>query len=253
MWVIHNTKSIMSAKDIILKPIDSKAANSFVKKHHYSAKVVNNSQLHFGVFYKWMLGGVMSFWPSTDKSKLIGLVEWTGWNEFIELNRMAFSDILPKNSESRAIAISIRLLKKHAPHIKWIISFADGCQCGDWTIYRASGFELTAIKKNVGIVLLNNGEITHEINRKDPKHNINIYWVKEKVDGFMLRYIKHLVPGLTRNYKILQYSEIEKVWASMYKGAKIVRGELENKASCFPQEESGAIPTTTLQNIDLTI
>jgi hypothetical protein len=39
----------------------------------------------------------------------------------------------------------------------------------------------------------------------------------------------------------------------MYKGEKTMRGELENKASCFPQEESGAIPTTTLQNIDLTI
>lgn len=247
MRVIHNTKSIMSAKDIILKPIDSKSANSFVKKHHYSGKVVDNSQLHFWVFYKWILGGVMSFWPSTDKSKLIGLIEGTWWNEFIELNRMAFSELLPKNSESRAIAISIRLLKQKAPHLKWIISFADGCQCGDGTIYRASGFELTDIKKNVRIVLLNNGEITHEINRKDPKHNINIYGVKEKVGGFMLRYIKHLVPGLTRNYKILQYSEIEKAWASMYKGAKIVRGEYENNTPGYLPGESGAIPTTTLQ------
>jgi hypothetical protein len=69
---------------------------------------------------------------------------------------MAFSDILPRNSESRAIAISIRLIKKNAPHIKWIVSFADGCQCGDGTIYRASGFELTAIKKNKTIIFLGN-------------------------------------------------------------------------------------------------
>jgi hypothetical protein len=65
---------------------------------------------------------------------------------------MAFSDLLPKNSESRAIAISIKLLKKHTPQIKWIISFADGCQCGDGTIYRASGFELSDIKKNKTIM-----------------------------------------------------------------------------------------------------
>jgi hypothetical protein len=38
---------------------------------------------------------------------------------------MAFSELLPKNSESRAIAISIKLLKKNAPNLKWIISFAD--------------------------------------------------------------------------------------------------------------------------------
>jgi hypothetical protein len=73
---------------------------------------------------------------------LIDLVHGTKWNEFIELNRMAFSEFLPKNSESRAIAIAIKLIKKKAPHIKWIISFADGTQCGDGTIYRAAGFDL---------------------------------------------------------------------------------------------------------------
>ncbi len=73
----------------------------------------------------------MSYGPSTDKSKLISLVDGTKRNEFIELNRMAFSDILPKNSESRAISISIKLIKKYAPHIKRIVSYADGCQCRD--------------------------------------------------------------------------------------------------------------------------
>lgn len=42
-----------SAKDVIVKVIPSNLANAFVKQHHYSGKVVNNSQLHFGCF----LGG----------------------------------------------------------------------------------------------------------------------------------------------------------------------------------------------------
>ena len=132
-----------SAKDLIVKVIPSKVAVPFVKTHHYSGKVVNNSNLHFGVFYEGRLHGVMSFGPSLDKSKIQGLVEGTGWNEFIELNRMAFDDVLPRNSESRAIAIAMKLIRKNAPQIKWVISFADGCQCGDGTIYRASGFILT--------------------------------------------------------------------------------------------------------------
>jgi hypothetical protein len=90
----------------------------------------------------------MQFGPSLDKRKIQGLVKDTGWNEFIELNRMAFSDKLPRNSESRAISIAMKMLKKYAPHIKWVISFADACQCGDGTIYRASGFVLTGIKEN---------------------------------------------------------------------------------------------------------
>jgi len=144
--------SDINVKDIKLKSIDSKTANAFVKKYHYSGKVVPNSQLHFGAFYNDRLHGVMSYGASMDKRKTQGLVKNTGWNEFTELNRMAFDDYLPKNSESRCIAISIKLIKKHTPQIKWVISFADATQCGDGTIYRASGFILTKIKVNKQIL-----------------------------------------------------------------------------------------------------
>lgn len=136
------------AKDILLRPISSKEANELVKRVHYSGKVVQNSQIHIGVFYRGNLEGAMQFGPSLDKRKIQGLVEGSGWHEFIELNRMAFTDTLPRNSESRAIAIAMKLLRKHAPQLKWVISFADATQCGDGTIYRASGFVLTRIKKN---------------------------------------------------------------------------------------------------------
>ena len=122
------------AKEIIVKVIPSKIANEFVKKHHYSGKVVPNSTLHFGCFLDNKLHGVMSYGPSMRKDLINPLVENTGWNEFIELNRMAFNNYLPKNSESRCIAISIKLIKKNAPHIKWIVSFSDGTQSGDGTI-----------------------------------------------------------------------------------------------------------------------
>lgn len=145
------------AKEIEVRVIPSSLANPFVKRVHYSGKVVNNSQVHFGVFLDGALHGVMSYGPSMRKDTLQGLVADTKWNEFIELNRMAFDDYLPRNSESCAIAKSLRLLKKNAPHIKWVVSFADGCQCGDGTIYRASNFVLTGITKNGTIVQLPDG------------------------------------------------------------------------------------------------
>ena len=134
------------AKDIVLKVIPATIAIPFVKAHHYSGSVVGNSKLHFGVFLDGQLHGVMSYGPSMNKQQMIGLVEGTGWNEFMELNRMAFDSVLPRNSESRAIAMSIRLRKKYAPQVKWLISFADACSCGDGTIYRAANFVLTGIK-----------------------------------------------------------------------------------------------------------
>jgi hypothetical protein len=137
-----------TAKDIVLKPIKSKRANEFIKRVHYSGKVAQNSQIHIGVFLHGRLEGAMQFGPSLDKRKLIGLVDGTQWHQFIELNRLAFTDVLPRNSESRALSIAFKLLRKHAPQLKWVISFADATQCGDGTIYRASGFVLTSIKPN---------------------------------------------------------------------------------------------------------
>jgi hypothetical protein len=39
-----------TAKDIHIAPISAKDAAALVKRVHYSGKVVQNSQLHLGVF-----------------------------------------------------------------------------------------------------------------------------------------------------------------------------------------------------------
>lgn len=221
-----------SAKDIIVKVIPSKIANEFVKKHHYSGKVVPNSQLHFGCFLNNVLHGVMSFGASTDKGKVIGLVRDTGWNEFIELNRMAFDESLPRNSESRCISIAIKLIKKNAPHIKWIISFADGCQCGDGTIYRASGFILTGIKKNTGLRKDKNGNVYSQVTFSAHKPNeMNKFRQMEKLEGNMLRYIYFLDKSKEKDLTvpIIPFSKIDELGAGMYKGEKITQKERHNK------------------------
>ena len=233
------------AKEIKLKVIPSKVATPFIKKHHYSGKVVNNSNLHFGAFLGGKLHGVMSFGSSTDKWKIIKLVKDTKWNEFLELNRMAFDDYLPNNSESRCISQAIKLIKRNAPNIKWIISFADGCSCGDGTIYRASNFILTGIKKNAAIYELPNGEKIHKLTlftvpnkRRAELGGKSFYDITggissfkkyleysggKPLNGYQLRYIYFI----DKSYKerltvpILPFSTIDKLNARMYKGEKI--------------------------------
>ena len=110
---------MVSAKDIVVKPITSQAANALVKRVHYSGKVVQNSQLHFGVFLNGSLQGAMSFGPPINKKGTINIVAQTQWNGMIELNRMAFSDVLPRNSESRAMAIAFRLITFLSAAMAW--------------------------------------------------------------------------------------------------------------------------------------
>lgn len=206
------------AKDIIVKIIPSKIANDFIKKWHYSGKVVNNSKLHFGCFLDNRLHGVMSFGSPLDKRKVINLVvdqnnNPVKWNDMLELNRMAFDNILPRNSESRCISIAIKLIKKNAPNIKWILSFADGQQCGDGTIYRASGFKLTGFSSGAmwklpkELAILNGGEVAHRMKIQNKCSTISKYILQrtngknltmkqyvnkfggELLDGYNLRYI----------------------------------------------------------------
>ena len=222
------------AKEIIVKVIPSKIANEFVKKHHYSGKVVPNSTLHFGCFLDDKLHGVMSYGNSMDKSKVKLAVENTGWNEFIELNRMAFDDYLPKYSESRCISISIKLIKKNAPHIKWIVSFADGSQCGDGTIYRASGFQLIGLKTNNQILNWNGKIIAKKSldNKNYPSINGKYYsrhlieqGEAKPIEGHQLKYIYLIDKSCKITVPILPFSEIDKQGAGMYKGKKITLQE----------------------------
>jgi len=220
------------AKDIIVKVIPSKLANEFVKRHHYSGKVVNNSVLHFGAFLDGKLGGVMQYGNPIDKRNVLNLVQTSNkgfnakWNEMLELNRMAFSEILPKNSESRCISVTIRLIKKNAPQVKWILSFADGTQCGDGTIYRASGFLLTNIKKNTSL-LQYNGQIIADktLNNSNYKQKGMSAGKLKKMGakpltGYQLRYIYQIDKNSSLNCPNIPFSKIKEVGAGMYKGEK---------------------------------
>lgn len=215
----------LDVKTLKIARIESSLANAFVKKWHYSGKVVNNSSLHFGVFYENSLHGVMSFGCSMDKNRMIGLVTNTKWNGFLELNRMAFDDFLPKNSESRALSVALKLIKKNNPSIKWIVTFADATQCGDGTIYRASGFKLINIKKNTSLLKFN-GKIIARKSLDD--YNIGGKYLTsiarqqgaEALKGFQIKYIKFLDTEYEKylTVPVLPYSDIAKVGAKMYKG-----------------------------------
>lgn len=233
-----------SAKDIQIRVIPSKVSRPFVEKHHYSGKVVNKSQLHLGAFINGRLHGVMSFGPPLDKAKVLHLVEGTPWNGMLELNRMVFDDVLPKNSESRCISVAMRLIRKNAPHVKWVLSFADACSCGDGTIYRASGFVLTDIRKNNNIAVLPSGEKVHKVALESTqsrpraelggksyfqitggKYDFKKYCEVTHatvLEGYQLRYIYFIDKRWRDRLTVpeIPFSKIEEMGAGMYKGER---------------------------------
>ena len=254
-----------SAKNITVKPISAADAKRVVQAVHYSGKTVNNSQLHLGVFLNGRLEGAMQFGPSLDKRKIQGLVEGTPWNGFLELNRMAFSEALPRNSESRALAVAFRLIRKHYPHVQWVISFADGAQCGDGTIYRASGFSLTVVRENGQIIVFPDGLVETRLVLTDARRPRRLELAKrygvevggaaslkpftsigaKAIPGFQFRYIYFIDPTARERLTvpILPFSKIEEIGASMYRG----KSRPKQATAGVQPSSGGATPTRTLQ------
>lgn len=229
---------MFTAKDIEIKVISSDAARKIVSLYHYSGKSTQNSQIHFGVFLNGSLQGALQFGPSIDKRRMaqnLGI----GMNEFLELNRMALSDALPKNSESRAISICLRLLKKNYSFLRCIISFADACQCGDGTIYRASGFKLHSFKKNTSLLDAGDGKVdfnhgtkkTKVIAKKsldnsfsDDDKYLPLSLKLKPIPGYQMKYIFFFDKDLEKKFNFVKFSEIPDE-VRMYKGVSGKREE----------------------------
>lgn len=253
------------AKDIVVLPISASDAAALVKALHYSGKTAAASQVHLGVFLDGKCGGVMQFGAALQKSETVKLVKDTGWNNFLELNRMAFADWLPRNSESRALSYAFRFIKKHYPHIEWCVSFSDATQCGDGTIYRASGFLLTSIKKNTTIWRMPDGFVFADVGLRAKANGLKrrvgfktgermtdfvARTGAQKMPGFQLRYIYFLNPEARKRLTVpvIPFSEIEKRGAGMYRGKpKTSAGSSPVEHSASSGEVGGSTPTPALK------
>ncbi|MFZ9334394.1 MAG: hypothetical protein ACO248_00805 [Burkholderiaceae bacterium] len=235
-----------SAKDLRVAPIRAADANRLVQRLHYSGKVAPNSQLHFGVFYRGHLEGVMQLGPSINKKGTMQIVQDTKWNGFIELNRMAFSERLPRNSESRALSVAMKLMRKHYSHIEWIVSFADGTQCGDGAIYRASGFLLTDIRLSDALrVNPKSGETMHVIQA----HHLKLskeFRAWKSLDGFQMRYVYFLNPAARQRLTVpvLPFAAIDAAGARMYRGQRVTGAD--SGTAAIHAAGGGANPTVML-------
>lgn len=244
-----------SAKDILVKPIPAADASALVKRVHYSGKVVQNSTLHLGVFLGGRLEGAMQFGSPMDRRKMLPLVRGTEWNQMLELNRMAFSDALPPNSESRALGVAFRMFRKHRRDIKWVLSFSDATQCGDGAIYRASGFVLTGIKENGQILEMPDGTRIAKKSLDNPQHTggdgrfgsrVALDNGARLLPGYQLRYIKFLDPEWVDRLTVpvIPFDKIPDA-ARMYRGVKGLRAGPQGASGDHP-DEGGAGPTPAL-------
>lgn len=127
--------------DLSVREIDRQRANDVVVANHYSKKFYNASTLHFGVFDQDRLCGVLQFGFAMNPASMASVVATTGADEYLELNRMWMSDKMGRNTESRALGLCIKAIRRMRPKIKWIQSFADE-RCNLFgAVYQSANFQ----------------------------------------------------------------------------------------------------------------
>lgn len=129
----------MKARNLEIFPCTLVEVRDFVETNHYS-RSVNGVKISFCFrveFEGQLVGGV-----------IFGALSTTAWKRFanseekvLELRRLVLLDEAGRNSESRVVGWCLRWLKRNAPKVQIVVSYADPAHGHSGTIYRASNFQ----------------------------------------------------------------------------------------------------------------
>jgi len=110
------------AKDMIIKKMTIWEAREYISSYHYSKSMPDSTMYCYAWFYWEVLAWIIVYWMWAGKSQYKAILPNIKQWEYLELTRLWSPDNMPKNTESRLIWLSLKILPKK---IKLIVSFAD--------------------------------------------------------------------------------------------------------------------------------
>jgi len=144
------------ASKVIVRKIDKHVAEDIIVKNHYSHKW-SLCQVAYGVFYitdkpseffdaiEEKLIGTIVFGQPVGRSAAESISKLISVYEVFELTRLFIHDGYGRNIESFALSKSLDFLRRDFPHIKAIVTYADGEQGHRGIIYQACNFSYQVI------------------------------------------------------------------------------------------------------------
>lgn len=126
----------LQPKELRLARISMALADSYLIKWHYLHRTAKNSKIAFGIFARGELHGAMVWGLPVAKIKGQYGDTWTQ----LELRRMYCDPTLPKNSESRCLAVSARMLATLFPNCRLLVAYSDLSHGHRGGIYKAAGW-----------------------------------------------------------------------------------------------------------------
>lgn len=121
------------------------AAEVACRRWHYSGNLPTGKLVKIGVWEDGLFAGVIIY--SRGASPYLGRAYDLDHTEVCELTRVALRE--HRAPVSQMIAVSLRMLKRHAPGLRLVVSFADPARGHHGGVYQAGGWVFTGQSMSV--------------------------------------------------------------------------------------------------------
>ena len=148
----------MAVRDMVVKKCSSAFARPYISNFHYSQTFPDSTLYVFAGWYRDKLAGIVCYGMGAGKNQFLFIDENIKNGEYIELTRLWSPDTMPKNTESKLIAESIKLLPNK---IKFVLSFADDSENHKGYVYQATNFYYLGLNKGGKMLITKDGIKKH--------------------------------------------------------------------------------------------
>lgn len=203
----YNGKSV---KDMIVKPISVKEARPYIATYHYSQSMPDSTRFVFAGYYDDRIAGIVVYGMGSNHEQYKYLIPEIKLGEYVELTRLWSPDGMPRNTESKLISETLKMLPSE---IKLVVSFADSQQNHIGYVYQATNWYYCGMTNGGKMLVDENGITRHtksinifkirhqELKDKTGKEIMEIYGWKHIQGGKKHRYCYLL--GDKRSKKIM--------------------------------------------------
>lgn len=207
-------KIMIENKKYYIDLINSSKANKFTCRWHYSGVGFKKAKINQGIFRKEddLLVGVLQWGISAQEN--IRLDRYVNKpitkDEYLELNRFCMADSEGKNSESQAISLGIKWIKRYRPEIRLLVSYAGRKEGNYGYIYQATNWNYLGYFVSDGFWIVDGQE----------KHQITLW----------NNYRRHADQSLGFKKGVCQlYHDVKQTWTKQFIYIKVLDDALTSK------------------------
>lgn len=145
-------------REMTVKPMTVKEARPYIATFHYSKTMPDSTKYVFAGYLGDTLCGIVTYGMGTGKNQYLSVIPTIENGQYLELTRLWCANEMPKNTESKLISTSLKMLP---PEIKLVISFADDSKNHAGTIYQATNWYYLGSNKGGKTLICEDGVIKH--------------------------------------------------------------------------------------------